>query len=159
MTFQEMSGPKKSQIIDKFMSNVNSDLKKFATYTDNSSYADAFNTAMAMLKDAKTQAEYYALQNTEGNSYKSNSDYAYGLKEIIPDLTEIVIQCPFTLHGSERSTKTSSRCYETVALWSLIQHMNDNHKATREQIADYLDELHDSGIVNLTLTNLNPDRG
>lgn len=34
-------------------------------------------------------------------------------------------------------------------LWGFIQHLNDNHKHSREKIAKWLDELHDSGKVNL----------
>lgn len=36
-----------------------------------------------------------------------------------------------------------------ATLWSLIQHLNDFHKEwTREKIADWIDELHDAGIIN-----------
>lgn len=42
------------------------------------------------------------------------------------------------------------RKYDHFTLWSLIQHLNDEHKEwTREKIADWLDELHDSGKVNI----------
>lgn len=42
------------------------------------------------------------------------------------------------------------RKYDHFTLWSLIQHLNDEHKEwTREKIADWLDELHDSGEVNI----------
>lgn len=34
-------------------------------------------------------------------------------------------------------------------LFYVVQHLNDEHKWTREQISDWLDELHDSGKVNL----------
>ena len=34
-------------------------------------------------------------------------------------------------------------------IWGIVQHLNDSHKWTREKIADWLDELHDSGQVNL----------
>jgi hypothetical protein len=33
----------------------------------------------------------------------------------------------------------------------MIQHLNDHHKWTREgQIADWLDKLHDDGMVDLS---------
>lgn len=35
-------------------------------------------------------------------------------------------------------------------LWGLIQHLNDRHKWSREQIADWLDKLHDDGAVDLS---------
>lgn len=34
-------------------------------------------------------------------------------------------------------------------LWGYIQHLNDHHNMSREQIADWLDELHDSGQINI----------
>ena len=34
-------------------------------------------------------------------------------------------------------------------LGSMVMHLNDGHKWTRERIADWLDELHDSGVVNI----------
>lgn len=34
-------------------------------------------------------------------------------------------------------------------LGSMIIHLNDGHRWSREKIADWLDELHDSGVVNL----------
>lgn len=34
-------------------------------------------------------------------------------------------------------------------LWSYIQHLNDSDRWSRERIADWLDELHDSGKINL----------
>lgn len=40
-------------------------------------------------------------------------------------------------------------CNKRESLWSLVQHLNDTHKWTRERIADWLDGLHDEGLVNL----------
>ena len=34
-------------------------------------------------------------------------------------------------------------------LGPMVMHLNDGHKWTRERIADWLDELHDSGVVNI----------
>jgi hypothetical protein len=36
-----------------------------------------------------------------------------------------------------------------LTLWAGVQHLNDTHQWSREKIADWLDELHDSGVVNL----------
>lgn len=33
--------------------------------------------------------------------------------------------------------------------WRVVQHLNDRHKWSREKIADWLDELHDSGKINI----------
>lgn len=38
-----------------------------------------------------------------------------------------------------------------ATLWNMIQHLNDHHEWTREgQIADWLDKLHDDGMVDLS---------
>lgn len=34
-------------------------------------------------------------------------------------------------------------------VWSLVQHLNDKHKWTRERIADWLDDAHDAGLINI----------
>lgn len=48
--------------------------------------------------------------------------------------------CPKKRHGFIKS----------ATLWYIIQHLNDTHKEwTREKIADWLDELHDKGEVNI----------
>lgn len=170
MSFSEANA---SKMIDSFMKNVNPTLKKPATYTANSSYKDAFDQAVKLLKDAKTQAEYYQLQKQAAanfkyqQSYPSNANYADKLAALIPDLRKHREQCPFEYNKSSEYSPvrfidddiSRRRCEEYGTLWSLIQHMNDLHRATRETIADWLDELHDSGVVNLTMTNPNPDRG
>ena len=37
------------------------------------------------------------------------------------------------------------------SVYTMIMHLNDDHKIAREEIADWLDELHDSGVVDLTI--------
>jgi hypothetical protein len=66
------------------------------------------------------------------------------------------VKCPLLGHkiGDHflfDGTKKTIFCTDKnpVSLWSQVQHLNDEHKWTREQIADWLDELHDSGEVNL----------
>lgn len=36
--------------------------------------------------------------------------------------------------------------YDSV--WMIVQHLNDQHDWPRDKIADWIDELHDSGIIN-----------
>lgn len=36
-----------------------------------------------------------------------------------------------------------------VLLWQLVQHLNDKHRWSREKIADWLDDLHDAGKINI----------
>lgn len=38
--------------------------------------------------------------------------------------------------------------HEEADLMSMVIHLNDQHKWTREKIADWIDELHDSGIID-----------
>jgi hypothetical protein len=38
---------------------------------------------------------------------------------------------------------------ERQTIWNIVQHLNDSDKWSREKIADWLDELHDSGKVNI----------
>lgn len=54
--------------------------------------------------------------------------------------------------STEDKTKTGctgTHAVHPVSLWNFIQHLNDKHKMSREKIADWLDELHDSGKINL----------
>lgn len=60
------------------------------------------------------------------------------------------------LPGMETIIELPCICVETyhpgykLPLWSLIQHLNDTHTEwTRERIADWLDELHDAGKINI----------
>lgn len=75
------------------------------------------------------------------------------VSELIPSLKEIVVNCPA---GCPSTTKES---YYRDRVWTMIQHLNDKHKWSREgQIADWLDSLHDAGIIDLTLTGPDPDK-
>ena len=56
------------------------------------------------------------------------------------------------LPGMNEVVKVHCDCYtsEKVPLWNYIQHLNDDHSEwTRERIADWLEELHNSGTINL----------
>jgi hypothetical protein len=50
-----------------------------------------------------------------------------------------------------KGEKTAILCTDEKpsSLWNQVQHLNDEHEWPREKIADWLDELHDSGEVNL----------
>lgn len=37
---------------------------------------------------------------------------------------------------------------KTGKVWGIVQHLNDHHGWTREAIADWIDDLHDKGIIN-----------
>lgn len=43
-------------------------------------------------------------------------------------------------------------------LKSVIIHLNDKHKWTREAIADWLDQLHAAGVIDTTVPNPNEDK-
>ena len=44
----------------------------------------------------------------------------------------------------------SSKNIRTPTVASVVMHLNDYHKLSREQIADWLDKLHDDELVDLT---------
>lgn len=67
---------------------------------------------------------------------------------------KVFYPCPCRTHGlktvnvkGEIEYKEKNDTKDTI--WSIIQHLNDYEKWSREKIADWLDELHDSGEVNL----------
>ena len=37
----------------------------------------------------------------------------------------------------------------TTTLAPMIMHLNDHHKLSREEIADWLDKLHDEGVIDM----------
>lgn len=96
------------------------------------------------------------------NSAHSNVVYANKVAQLIPNILTTRTNCPMTKEEAECpcGCKQMFVCEHThYSIWDLIQHLNDKHQWTREKIADWLDELHDTGIINLVLTNPNPDRG
>lgn len=75
------------------------------------------------------------------------------LSTIIP-YREPVAQKAKKLPGMEFRTECPGEflgnpCVYKDRLYHMVQHLNDEHRWTRESIADFLDELHDSGQVNL----------
>lgn len=70
----------------------------------------------------------------------NDSNLAKILSYALPGMTarvEMPAEC-LSEHGSKYKV-----------LRSAVMHLNDSHKWSREKIADWLDELHDSGAVNL----------
>ena len=80
--------------------------------------------------------KYYASWSEGGNDQSMFSE----LSHILPGVKEEVeYPCKnFEHHVGEKGQ-----------IRTIIIHMNDVHKWTREQIADWLDELHDSGVINI----------
>lgn len=58
---------------------------------------------------------------------------ARGLPAVGVELADAPCQCPIG----------------AISLMDAIMHLNDHHEWSRERIADWLDELHDSGLVDL----------
>lgn len=61
-----------------------------------------------------------------------------------------VVECPDEKCGFTEMDKYgewSSFRYK-AKLWSVVQHLNDYHKWSRDKIADWIDDLHDRGIIN-----------
>jgi hypothetical protein len=81
---------------------------------------------------------------------ESYADWARGIMALVPDITKIRVSCPACDSTDEEVPKTD--------IWTCIVDLNDDHKWTREQIADWLDTLHDSGIIDLTLKQNDQDK-
>lgn len=60
------------------------------------------------------------------------------LARTLPAVNDFTTKCPV------------EDCTSHQTLYYLVQHVNDDHKWTRESIADWLDDLHDTGIVDLS---------
>ena len=60
----------------------------------------------------------------------------------LPGMSHRVGKCPVIPH-------TLYSCTKSRDTRTMIIHLNDHHKWPREKIADWLDELHDAGIIDI----------
>jgi len=157
--YQKIAAEAKSSQINKFMQNLiaTGDHPK---YTTAQAHEDAFKKAVAFLEEEKQKKAIAAAEKNllaaqkqakytqqYGAGSQSNADYADGIARLIPAIKTTEAECPAQL------------CTVYNYIWSVVQHINDTHRWNREAIADWLDTLHDSGVINLVLTNPNEDRG
>jgi hypothetical protein len=133
----------------KFLENVN---KKKLAYQKAKAHMDAFEKAVAEIQAQKAMQKA-TFTPAIPYSQPSNSTYADAIARLVPDIMYTDAECPST------DPSTDGLCKYGNTIWCLVQHLNDHHRWTREQIADWLDILHDSGVINLVLTNPNEDRG
>lgn len=73
------------------------------------------------------------------NDGPSNTDFEMASHKL-PGIKQKMPECPDLKCGVKESDWT---------LRGMIMHLNDSHKWTREKIADWLDELHDAGKINI----------
>lgn len=71
------------------------------------------------------------------------------VKKVLPSgeksIYEVSVDCP--------------ACSSQNEVYYMIQHLNDVHTWDRKtQIADWLDTLHDAGIIDITITSPDPDK-
>ena len=59
------------------------------------------------------------------------------LKDVVPGLLEMV-KCPVCTKENERDGRETPL---DIALWNVIIHLNDEHKKSREYVADWLETL------------------
>lgn len=62
------------------------------------------------------------------------------------------IQCPMYVEGQglDDSTPRLDNCTgHQVRLSNVVIHLNDNHGWTREQIATWMQDQHDAGLINI----------
>lgn len=89
------------------------------------------------------QNDYFKLITGEGGA-KIDGESVSSISRRLPGM-EYSTHCPVEDCPSTEYTKFKN------SLWTLIQHINDFHKWDRAtQIADWLDKLHDDGIVDLS---------
>lgn len=59
----------------------------------------------------------------------------------------------------ETEVETPCGCFSSTAtLDVVVMHLNDNCKWTRERIANWMDGLHEAGVVDLSVESPDPDR-
>lgn len=66
------------------------------------------------------------------------------LRRILPrETVEALVECPddSVRCRIENGVRLGDRRRYVDSLWNMIQHLNDDHKWTRERIADWLDSL------------------
>jgi hypothetical protein len=98
-------------------------------------------------------------------SHPASNNYAYlqsSFKDLLFDkgdksIHRVALECP---EGCERETFVGDipRPLERT-VYDMIQHLNDVHRWDRAtKIADWLDKLHDEGIIDITITSPDPDK-
>jgi hypothetical protein len=100
------------------------------------------------------------------SSKPASNNYAYlqtSFKELIFDkgdksIHKVAVPCP---EGCKRGTYgglIGTKPLERT-VYDMIQHLNDEHRWDRAtKIADWLDKLHDEGIIDITITSPDPDK-
>lgn len=82
-----------------------------------------------------------ALTGTSGEPHNTNQELATELLELLPDETqEVLLPCP----------RRADCSFPRGLLSEVIIHLNDTHRWTREETADWLDKI--SGTLGLDLT-------
>lgn len=121
----------------------------FVQGTKENDYLSTFEEASKKMAEAATSASsainefgnlYIApAKEFNGTSYSfaPSADGSVAVKSrTLPGMAALVTcPCEFPTHEDEA--------------WIIIQHLNDNIGWSREKIADWLDELHDSGQINI----------
>lgn len=80
-----------------------------------------------------------------GSGFNNDSDFS-SLSRNLPGMNEMV-DCPACGYDKHLDATVGPQQRSTV--WRTVQHLNDRHRWTRESIADWLDELHDNGVVDI----------
>jgi hypothetical protein len=99
-------------------------------------------------------------------SYPASNNYSYlqtSFKELIFDkgdksIHRVAVPCP---EGCKRETFAGIIPTKPLdrTVYDMIQHLNDFHRWDRAtKIADWLDKLHDEGIIDITITSPDPDK-
>lgn len=87
----------------------------------------------------------------DGEKFEEPDTSALMFEFLDMDFLNNEVKYPCECYGEEVRGFDNKKSQPKISqdLGSMIMHLNDGHKWTRERIADWLDELHDSGVVNI----------
>lgn len=107
-----------------------------------------FHTSLEIIREVYAGLFKINVENN-GNVYMSTNNANYKGHEIsqatkqLPGM-DAKVYCPCQFEDWVCDFKKTA-----TKIWYIVQHLNDDAKWTRDKVADWLDELHDTGQVNL----------
>lgn len=123
---------------------ITSQAMQMSTYTIVSDDAEKYLFSTAAGKTKKLTLDW-----TITGGQASHAPLQSSVQKVLPSgeksIYEVSVDCP--------------ACSDHYTVYYAIQHLNDAHKWDRKtQIADWLDTLHDAGIIDITITSPDPDK-
>lgn len=123
------------------------EMTQYQTYQSNTTHFNKYSPSVADETDFWKHYSNKYKAAMQGQYYNTNMPTGGGefadLSKVLPGVKNLV-EYPCE-HGHSNLVKEPKQ----DSIRSVIIHLNDVDKWTREQIADWLDELHDSGQINI----------